>query len=94
MNNLRLTLVTLKWLALMIVLAISFYMFGDEVVEAVFGVRLSPYSKNVILGIMIIMPYLLGAREILAELRKRKQGADPRKRGQTTNSPRDDKEPG
>ena len=72
MNNLHLALATLKWLAIMFVLAVSFYMFGDEVVEAVFGVRLSQYSKNVILGITIIMPYLLGAREILAELRKKK----------------------
>jgi len=72
-NNLRLALLTLKWLAIMFVLAISFYMFGDEVVEAVFEIRLSPHSKNVILGIMIFMPYLLGAREILAELRKKKK---------------------
>lgn len=71
-NNLRLMIATLKWLAIMLVLAVSFYMFGDEVVEAAFGIRLSPYSKNIILGIMIIMPYLLGSREILAELRKNK----------------------
>lgn len=71
-NNLRVARATLKWLVIMFVLAVSFYTFGDEVVEAVFRTKLSPYSKNVILGITIIVPYLFGAREILAELRRKK----------------------
>lgn len=87
MNNLRLTLVTLKWLAIMLVLAVSFHLFGEKVVDTVFGVRLSPFSKNVILGISIFLPYLLGAREILAELRKRKQGNQMGETGTDHKSP-------
>ena len=71
-ENLWLAMITVKWLAVMAVLSISFHVFGEDVLRNEFGIQLSQFSKNIILAFTVIVPYLLGARELTRALRKKR----------------------
>jgi hypothetical protein len=73
MTNAQLLIGTIKWLAIMFVLAGAFYLYGGQLVEALLGVQLSSQIKDVIVVAIAVVTYSFGARELIAGIRGRKQ---------------------
>jgi len=79
MTNSQLAITTIKWLAIMFVLSISFHQFGKGLIQTFFGIQLSPTGETIIVLIIVMSSYLFGSREILAGIKRKKENKENQK---------------